>query len=141
MARCRSRLACGTDQRGIYMMQRDQRMRSRAHQGEGRRRRAAGSPNTQASGMPSIAHSHAQGFRHEAMLYAGEQGFVKGALRFLREGVARREPALVIVSARKIALLRDALGADAAHVRFDDIADVGANPARIIPTWTAFVRE
>ncbi|HKG04275.1 MAG TPA: MEDS domain-containing protein, partial [Conexibacter sp.] len=91
--------------------------------------------------MPSIAHSHAQGFRHEAMLYAGEQGFVKGALRFLREGVARREPALVIVSARKIALLRDALGADAAHVRFDDIADVGANPARIIPTWTAFVRE
>jgi anti-sigma regulatory factor (Ser/Thr protein kinase) len=98
--------------------------------------------------MPSIAtdHPHAQGipppgFRHEAMLYAGERGFAEGALRFLREGVARGEPALVVVSARKIALLREALGADAAHVRFDDIAQVGANPARIIPAWTAFVRE
>ncbi|MFL5818515.1 MAG: anti-sigma factor RsbA family regulatory protein [Conexibacter sp.] len=85
--------------------------------------------------------SHAQGFRHEAMLYAGEQGFADGALRFLREGVARGEPALVVVSARKISLLREALGADAARVRFDDMADVGANPARIIPAWTAFVRE
>lgn len=93
--------------------------------------------------MPSIAtdHSHAQGFRHEAMLYTGERGFAAGALRFLREGVALGEPALVVVSARKIALLREALGADAAHVRFDDMADVGANPARIIPAWTAFVRE
>jgi len=93
--------------------------------------------------MPSIAtdHSPAQGFRHEAMLYTGEQGFAEGALRFLRQGVARSEPALAIVSARKIALLREALGADAAHVRFEDMADVGANPARIIPAWTAFVRE
>jgi len=97
----------------------------------------------QVSGMPSIAtdHSRAQGFRHEAMLYAGEQGFLEGALRFLREGLERREPALVVVSARKIALLREALGADAVHVRFDDMADVGTNPARIIPAWTAFVRE
>lgn len=93
--------------------------------------------------MPSTAtdHSHARGFRHEAMLYTGERGFAAAALRFLREGVARDEPALVVVSARKIALLREALGADAAHVRFDDMADVGANPARIIPAWTAFVRE
>jgi anti-sigma regulatory factor (Ser/Thr protein kinase) len=98
--------------------------------------------------MPSIdrrPHSRAEtpapGFRHEAMLYEGEQGFAEGALRFLREGIARGEPAQVVVSARKIALLREALGADAALVRFDDMADVGANPARIIPAWTAFVRE
>jgi anti-sigma regulatory factor (Ser/Thr protein kinase) len=98
--------------------------------------------------MPSTHHamhghavSAAPGFRHEAVLYAGEHGFVEGALRFLREGVAREEPALVVVSPRKIALLRDALGADAAHVRFEDMSDVGANPARIIPAWRDFVRE
>jgi anti-sigma regulatory factor (Ser/Thr protein kinase) len=85
--------------------------------------------------------SHAAGFRHEAMLYAGERGFVMGALRFLREGVARDEPTLVVVSAKKIALLREALGDDARHVRFDDMGQVGANPARIIPAWRAFVRE
>ena len=81
------------------------------------------------------------GFHHEAMLYAGDDEFLAGALRFLREGLARGEPAMVVVSARKIALLRDALGADAERVRFADVRDVGANPARVIPAWSAFLRE
>lgn len=80
-------------------------------------------------------------FRHEAMMYAGERGFLDGALPFLREGVARGEPALVVVSPRKLALLREALGADAAHVRFEDMTAIGRNPARIIPAWMAFARE
>jgi anti-sigma regulatory factor (Ser/Thr protein kinase) len=82
-----------------------------------------------------------RGFRHEAMLYAGEDAFLEGALEFLREGIARGEPALVVVSPRKIALLRDALGADAKHVQFEDMTRIGANPARIIPAWRAFVRD
>jgi anti-sigma regulatory factor (Ser/Thr protein kinase) len=81
------------------------------------------------------------GFRHEAMLYSGDEDFVAGALRFLREGLACGEPTLVVVEPRKIALLRDALGADARRVRFEDMRRVGANPARIIPAWTRFVRE
>lgn len=92
----------------------------------------------------SSTHGHSRangsGFRHEAMLYAGERGFVEGALPFLREGAARDEPALVVVAPHKIALLRQALGADAAKVRFEDMAQVGVNPARIIPAWTAFVQ-
>jgi anti-sigma regulatory factor (Ser/Thr protein kinase) len=97
--------------------------------------------------MPATTdHSHADGvpttgFRHEAMLYTGERGFAEGALRFLREGLAREEPALVVVAPAKIALLRAALGADASRVRFEDMTGVGANPARIIPAWRAFVRE
>ncbi len=87
------------------------------------------------------SQSRIQGFRHEAMLYAGERGFAEGALRFLREGAARGEPALVVVSAAKIALLRAALGGDAEHVRFEDMGRIGGNPARIIPAWAAFVRE
>jgi anti-sigma regulatory factor (Ser/Thr protein kinase) len=75
------------------------------------------------------------------MPYAGEAGFAEGTLRVLREGVARGEPALAVVAPPKIALLREALGAGAKHVRFEDMARVGGNPARIIAVWRAFVRE
>jgi anti-sigma regulatory factor (Ser/Thr protein kinase) len=81
------------------------------------------------------------GFRHEAMLYAGQRDFMASALRFLRDGIAGDQPALVVVAPRKIALLRGALGADAAQVRFEDMTRLGGNPARIIPAWRAFVRE
>jgi anti-sigma regulatory factor (Ser/Thr protein kinase) len=45
----------------------------------------------------------------------------------------------VVVSAARIGLLRSALGRDADRVAFADMADVGANPARIIPAWQEFV--
>jgi anti-sigma regulatory factor (Ser/Thr protein kinase) len=89
----------------------------------------------------SAGPASAAGFRHEAMLYGGNDEFLEGALRFLRAGIARGEPAMVVVAPRKIALLRMALGADAQRVRFEDMGRVGANPARIIPAWTEFVRE
>jgi anti-sigma regulatory factor (Ser/Thr protein kinase) len=80
------------------------------------------------------------GFRHEALLYAGDDGFVDGTLAWLRDAVAAEEPTLVVVSAAKIARLRDELGAGAAEqVAFADMAEVGINPARIIPAWREFV--
>jgi anti-sigma regulatory factor (Ser/Thr protein kinase) len=78
-------------------------------------------------------------FRHEALLYAGEVDFLTGVLPFIRDGVAADEPVLVVVSAVRIGLLRSALGPDADRVAFADMADVGANPARIIPAWRDFV--
>jgi anti-sigma regulatory factor (Ser/Thr protein kinase) len=81
----------------------------------------------------------AEAFRHEAMLYAGEVDFLTGTLPFIRGGFAAEEPVLVVVSAAKIGLLRSALGRDADRVAFADMADVGANPARIIPAWRDFV--
>jgi DcmR-like sensory protein len=45
----------------------------------------------------------------------------------------------VVVSAAKIGLLRSALGGAADRVAFADMAEVGANPARIIPAWRDFV--
>jgi anti-sigma regulatory factor (Ser/Thr protein kinase) len=74
-------------------------------------------------------------------MYAGIDEFVAAMSAFLRDGVAADEPGLVVVSARKIRLLREALGADADAVLFADMADVGANPARIIPAWREFVSE
>src|SRR5712692_5774294 len=82
-----------------------------------------------------------EGFRHEALLYAGADEFVTGTASFIRDGLADDELILVVVSTAKIALLRDELGRDARHVQFADMADVGLNPARIIPAWRAFVDE
>jgi DcmR-like sensory protein len=78
-------------------------------------------------------------FRHEALLYAGDVEYLTGVLPFIREGVAAGEPVLVVVSAARIGLLRSALGPWADRVAFADMAEVGANPARIIPAWRDFV--
>jgi anti-sigma regulatory factor (Ser/Thr protein kinase) len=82
-----------------------------------------------------------QGFRHEALLYAGDGGFLDATLPFIRAAVAAGDPILVVVGARKIDRLRRELGDDAARVAFEDMAGVGTNPARIIPAWREFVDD
>lgn len=84
---------------------------------------------------------HDGAFRHEAMLYSGWADFVNRAVPFLRAGIAAEEPILVVEPREKIDLLRTALDRDAEHVMFADMADVGANPARIIPAWHDFVKR
>lgn len=88
---------------------------------------------------PEQRHEHS--FRHEAFLYAGQDGFLDGAVKFLRDGVEEHAATLVVVSAAKIELLRDALDGDAEAVHFADMAEIGTNPARIIPAWREFVDE
>jgi anti-sigma regulatory factor (Ser/Thr protein kinase) len=77
-------------------------------------------------------------FRHEALLYAGQDEFVRRTAAFIRDSQAAQEPVLVVVAAEKVELLKDEIG-DCAGVRFADMDDVGANPARIIPAWYDFV--
>ena len=81
----------------------------------------------------------AEPFRHQALLYAGEEDFVARTSAFIRDGLAAHEPTMVVVAPRKIALLREALGADRDAVYFADMSKVGRNPARIIPAWQTFV--
>jgi anti-sigma regulatory factor (Ser/Thr protein kinase) len=80
-------------------------------------------------------------FVHEAFLYRGPDEFLHRTLRFIRDGVEADEPVFVVLNAEKIARLREALGEDADHVLFADMAGVGANPARIIAAWHEFVDE
>jgi len=80
-------------------------------------------------------------FRHEALLYAGQREFLAGTVAFIEEGLVAGEPVLVVVDAPKIAALRDTLGGEADRVQFADMADVGRNPARIIPRWRLFVDQ
>lgn len=79
------------------------------------------------------------GYRHEAFLYSGLPEFLSGTLSFVRRAVSAGDPVLVVVSTAKIGLLRQQLGAEAGHVTFANMADVGDNPARIIALWQAFV--
>ena len=80
-------------------------------------------------------------FHHEAVFYEGDDEFVDRSLAFAHEGITRREPVLVMVGARKLELLRTALGGRAEDVHLVDMEVVGRNPARIIPAWSRFVAD
>jgi anti-sigma regulatory factor (Ser/Thr protein kinase) len=82
-----------------------------------------------------------QEFRHEALFYAGQDEFLEGCASFIREGAEAREPTLVVVDAENIERLRSILNGHSEQVHFADMAEIGANPARIIPAWHEFVSE
>jgi anti-sigma regulatory factor (Ser/Thr protein kinase) len=81
------------------------------------------------------------GFRHDALFYSGDDGFVTRTSAFIRDSLAESEPILVVVSEEKIELLRQELGGDPDGVRFADMRRIGRNPARIIPAWSDLVSE
>jgi anti-sigma regulatory factor (Ser/Thr protein kinase) len=80
-------------------------------------------------------------FHHEAVFYEGDDQFVDRSLAFVHNGLTRNEPVLVMVGARKLELLRAALGGRADDVHLADMEVVGRNPARIIPAWSRFVAD
>jgi anti-sigma regulatory factor (Ser/Thr protein kinase) len=80
-------------------------------------------------------------FVHEAFLYRDAEEFLRGMLEFIRGGIEAGEPVFVVLSAEKIERLREALGEEAGRVLFADMAEVGANPARIIAAWREFVDQ
>jgi anti-sigma regulatory factor (Ser/Thr protein kinase) len=90
------------------------------------------------AGMPAAAPPM---FSHEAMLYQGLGDFIAQTAPFIREAIHAEQPILVAVDREKIDELGRLLGADAAKVRFEDMATIGRNPARIIPVWRAFVDQ
>lgn len=85
------------------------------------------------------AHSHPSHFRHAALFYAGEDGYVDGLVPFIRAGLEADEPVLVMVPGPNVDLLKEGLDSDAPAVHFADMAEVGANPGWIIPAWAEFV--
>ena len=88
--------------------------------------------------MSAAATSH---FRHEIHLHRGDEEFLAGALGFVREGLAREETVVVAEPRRRLALVRDALGTDAAAVSFLDVDEVGGNPGRLLPLLASTVAE
>jgi anti-sigma regulatory factor (Ser/Thr protein kinase) len=83
----------------------------------------------------------AQAFRHEAFFYSGEDQFLDRIVAFIREGVEGDEPVMVATDEAKIRAIKAVLDVDGEQVRFADMAELGRNPARIIPAWRDFVAD
>ncbi len=79
-------------------------------------------------------------YRHEALLYRGADEFFDSTVEFVLDGLALGQPVMVAVVPDRLAPLKAAIGGGDA-VRWVDMADLGANPARIIPAWRTFVDE
>ena len=71
--------------------------------------------------------------RHQALLYRGHSEYLSAVRAFVQACAARGDAVFVAVPERKAQLVRQELGADSAHMTLADMADLGRNPARIIP--------
>ena len=89
------------------------------------------------SGRP-VAH---RTYRHECVMYAGTCGFLDAVVPFVRDGLVRQEPVMAAVAEPRLGALRSALGDDAQRVVLVDMADLGRNPALIIPAWREFINR
>lgn len=78
--------------------------------------------------------AYAGAFAHPALFYRGTAEYLAGTVPFVRDGLAAGEPVAVAVPSPNLDLLRAALAESADQVRFFDMAVVGRNPGRIIPS-------
>jgi anti-sigma regulatory factor (Ser/Thr protein kinase) len=81
------------------------------------------------------------GFRHEAVLYAGVDGLVTSLVPWMRDGVDRDDMVVALVTGRSEDALREALGPARRGVHFADMAEAGRNPARLIALWHTMLGE
>ena len=112
----------------------------RPRAGSSRRSRPRPAPHVRRGHDTGRARPHSS-YKHEALFYRGNDGFLAQTVPFVREGLRLNQPVMVAVIQPRLELLRDALGADADAVRFVDMGQLGANPAQIIPCWRRFVDE
>ena len=82
-----------------------------------------------------------QSFRHEEFLWRDRGDYVSGLVPFVREGVEAGEAVMVVLLPEHAAWVEAELGAMAAQVHFVDMAELGRNPARIIPAWLEFLED
>lgn len=82
-----------------------------------------------------------RGFQHQALIYAGGDEYLEGAMPFVHEALIAGEPLLIAVAEDKCELIAAELGPDADRALFLDMQKVGHNPASIIPLWRDFVDD
>jgi anti-sigma regulatory factor (Ser/Thr protein kinase) len=78
----------------------------------------------------------ARGLRHPGLLYHGATEFIDIVNDFVLEGLAAGIPVMVAVPGKKSDLLQATMKMEGAH--FVDMAELGRNPARIIPAIHEF---
>ncbi len=80
-------------------------------------------------------------YRHEALLYRGDDAFLEGTVPFLQQGLDLGHAVMVAVPEPRLTQVREALGSRVKDVTLVDIRRLGANPARIIPAWQQLIDE
>jgi anti-sigma regulatory factor (Ser/Thr protein kinase) len=74
-------------------------------------------------------------FRHGALVYESQDEYLARAVPFLKEGIEAGEGAIVAHTKPGLAVLREALGPDAAHVTFADVSSAYTRPARTLASY------
>ena len=80
-------------------------------------------------------------FRHLALFYQGRGDYLAALGGFIQTSRARGDALFVAVPEHKARLVRRELGDDSAQVTLADMAELGRNPARIIPAVLTYARQ
>src|SRR5438105_3801756 len=80
-------------------------------------------------------------FRHSALVYESQDEYLARAVPFLKEGFEEGEGAIVAHTKPRLAMMREALGPDAAHVRFVDVSSAYTRPAKTLAAYHAVYAE
>jgi anti-sigma regulatory factor (Ser/Thr protein kinase) len=91
---------------------------------------------TQAAQGEAAAHD---ALVHLAYLYDDEDDYMSYLSAFVEAGLRNDEPVLVMVPGRRLALLREGLGAGSPLLRYGDMTHLGRNPGRLIPAVHEFI--
>jgi anti-sigma regulatory factor (Ser/Thr protein kinase) len=76
--------------------------------------------------------------RHAALFYRSEPEYTDRIVAFIRAGLDRGEPALILLPGGRAAGIAASLESAPGEVAFADITERGRNPARIIPEVRSF---
>jgi anti-sigma regulatory factor (Ser/Thr protein kinase) len=80
-------------------------------------------------------------FRHLASFYRGRGEYLSVLRAFIQASAARGDAVFVAVPEHNAQLVRRELGDDSAQVTLVDMAELGRNPARIIPALLAYANQ
>src|SRR3954447_11926296 len=85
---------------------------------------------------------HPASLRHNALVYESQEEYLACAVPFLREGIEAGEGAIVAHTKRGLAMMRESLGPDAAHVTFVDVSAAYTRPAQTLAAYhTIYVEQ
>ena len=79
--------------------------------------------------------SNRTALRHNAFIYESQDEYVTRAVPFLKAALEVGDGAIVANTKPGIAMMREALGADATHVTFVDVSSAYTRPARTLAAY------
>jgi hypothetical protein len=79
--------------------------------------------------------SHNDKLRHNALVYESQDEYVERSVTFLQEGLKAGEGAIVANTRPWLAVMREALGPDAARVTFVDVSSAYTRPAKTLAAY------